>query len=272
MVARWQFIKETVTGATHLRQQKPNQDAIRHYETDTLLMIAVADGHGGEKYTHSKLGAQFAVQAAMTVLKNTFKEEADFSLSQIKHLAENDIPKAIVRCWRDAVDQYCVMHPPLEEKYKYRYFGTTLLTVLALPRCLVYWQLGDGDIVTVTDEALISWPMAADSRLLGNETTSLYGDKPWLDFRCTFQAITDAPPPRCILLASDGYSNAYASHADFEQTVVDLVSLIKSEGIQWVRQQLPAWLNEASQKGSGDDISVGILYNGESEIALADVA
>lgn len=262
MVASWQIISTSVIGAAHLLKGKPNQDAIRHYQAarDSVVIMAVADGHGGDKYTHSDFGAKFAVKAAITVLKDTFENQHDFSLSQIKRLAEEDIPKAIVRTWQEKIDQYCLRQPELNDQHKYRYFGTTLLIALILPRCIVYWQLGDGDIVIIQDDHSAARPMAADSRLLGNETTSLCGKKPWLDFRTCFQPITDNKPPRFILLATDGYSNSYASNADFEQTVLDITEFIKTEGHNWVREQLPDWLEETSKKGSGDDISVGIIY------------
>jgi serine/threonine protein phosphatase PrpC len=265
MVTSWQLISTSVIGASHLQKGKPNQDAIRHYQAaqDSLTIMAVADGHGGEKYTHSDFGAKFAVKAAITVLKETFKNQHDFSLSQIKHLSENDIPKAIVRSWQEKIDEYCQRQADLNNENKYRYFGSTLLVALILPRCIVYWQLGDGDIVTITDDNNLTRPIPADSRLLGNETTSLCGQKPWLDFRCHFQPITDNQPPRFILLSSDGYSNAYSSNADFQQTVLDIAEFMKTEGQTWVREQLPDWLEEASKNGSGDDISVGILFRAE---------
>ena len=258
----WQLISTSVTGASHLQKQKPNQDAIRHYQAvaDSLVIMTVADGHGGEKYSHSDWGAKFATKAAITVLKETFKNQQDFSLSQIKRLAEEDIPKAIVRSWQEKIDDYCQRQPALNNEHKYRYFGTTLLIALILPRCIVYWQLGDGDIITLADDGLLSHPIPIDNRLLGNETTSLCGKKPWLDFRTFFQPITDKQPPRFILLATDGYSNAHSSAAAFEQTVLDIAEFISTEGHAWVREQLPDWLEEASKKGSGDDISVGILY------------
>jgi serine/threonine protein phosphatase PrpC len=262
MVMAWQLISTSIKGASHQLNGKPNQDAIRHYQAagDGLIIMAVADGHGGEKYTHSDWGAKFAVSVANSVLKETFKNQDDFSLSQIKRLAEEDIPKAIVRSWQEKVDEVCLKQPDLNNEHKYRYFGTTLLIALILPRCIVYWQLGDGDIVNVWDDSRVTRPMLADSRLLGNETTSLCGKKPWLDFRTFFQPITDTPAPRFILLSSDGYSNSYPSNLDFEQTVLDIADFMKTEGQTWVREQLPDWLEEASKDGSGDDISVGILF------------
>ena len=256
----WQILSSSVTGASHLLKGKPNQDAIRHYHAADFTIMAVADGHGGEKYTHSDFGAKFAVKVAITVLKETFKNQADFSLSQIKHLAENDIPKAIVRSWQEKVDEFCQKQPTLNDENKYRYFGATLLVALILPRCVVYWQLGDGDIVTLWQDKKIARPMLADTRLLGNETTSLCGKKAWLDFRMAFQPMTDNPPPAFIFLSSDGYSNSYANNADFEQTLADIADLIQTEGANWVKNQLPDWLNETSKKGSGDDISVGVIF------------
>ncbi len=36
--------------------------------------------------------------------------------------------------------------------------------------------------------------------------------------------------------------------------------MILEDGLEEVNQNLEAWLNETSQLGSGDDISVGIMY------------
>ncbi len=261
MVADWQVISRSVRGATHLQNNKPNQDALGVYQAaqGLPLIVALADGHGGEKYTHSDMGAKFAVKAAIEVLKNTFKNPADFSLTQIKRLTEHDIPKAIVRSWREKIEVYNQAQH-LKSDAQYRIFGSTLLVCLLLPECIVYWQLGDGDILNLDCEAQLYRPLTKDPQLLGNETTSLCGDKPWLNFRSFFQPITDKQPPCFMMLSTDGYSNAYLNDAEFETTVRDIAKMLETEGSAWVKQQLPDWLSEASQQGSGDDISVVIVW------------
>ena len=36
--------------------------------------------------------------------------------------------------------------------------------------------------------------------------------------------------------------------------------MLDQEGVEPIARSLPSWLEEASQQGSGDDVSVAILY------------
>ena len=103
--------------------------------------------------------------------------------------------------------------------------------------------------------------MPKDERLIANETTSLCSDQAWNEVRVKFQALAGAPPA-LILAATDGYANSYRDEASFQQVARDLWEMIRDEGIEPVQSNLKHWLNEASQQGSGDDITVGILCQG----------
>ena len=45
----------------------------------------------------------------------------------------------------------------------------------------------------------------------------------------------------------------------------DMLSIIKEEGIDYVKNNLETWLKETTASGSGDDITLGLLYNTVSE-------
>ena len=74
-----------------------------------------------------------------------------------------------------------------------------------------------------------------------------------------FQTLAGAPPA-LILAATDGYANAYRDEASFRQVAGDFWTLLRDEGEAAVQPHLTEWLNEASQQGSGDDISVGLVW------------
>ena len=74
-----------------------------------------------------------------------------------------------------------------------------------------------------------------------------------------FQALAGAPPA-LILAATDGYANSFRDEAGFQQVARDLWAMLRDEGVEAVQSNLKDWLNEASQQGSGDDITVGIVY------------
>jgi hypothetical protein len=138
-------------------------------------------------------------------------------------------------------------------------YGSTLLTVLITPAFVLYLQLGDGDILTVTTAGEVSRPLPKDERLFANETTSLCVPHAWQDMRVGFHALTEALPA-LILLATDGYANSFRTDAGFLQVGSDLLEVLKTEGAEVVKEQLVTWLTDTSVRGSGDDITLGVLY------------
>lgn len=63
-----------------------------------------------------------------------------------------------------------------------------------------------------------------------------------------------------MLTATDGYVNSFRDEAGFRQVARDLWEMIRDEGVAAVQPNLKAWLNEASQQGSEDDVIVGIIW------------
>ncbi len=267
MVA-WHVLTETVRGASHHRNGLPNQDAVAYHqplEGHVPLLAAIADGHGSKHCSHSHLGAKFAVEAALENVNSLFNTP-NLTLPQIRMLAEN-VPKAISNCWRNKIDAYINNHLRIENslqikpgtKNRYLPFGTTLLVSCVLTECILYWQLGDGDIAIINRDNSLTLPMADDARLLGNDTTSLCSSKPWQDFRFTFMPLVDTSP-KALFLVTDGYKNSFKLTEGFYQALADISEFIDTDGAASVQQALAGWLNETSQQGSGDDITLAVIY------------
>ena len=123
----------------------------------------------------------------------------------------------------------------------------------------MYVQLGDGDILIIAEDGIVSSPFERDTRLFGNETTSLCSSYAWRDIQISLQ-IFSANPPSLILLSTDGYINSFSTTDAFHKVGSDILELIHENGWEYVIETLPAWLDEATLNGSGDDISVGLLY------------
>jgi serine/threonine protein phosphatase PrpC len=282
---RWQAIGASVRGASHIRAGRPNQDALRWWPrrgNGSTLILAVSDGHGGDRYTRSHIGAGIAVRTAVQVLSRDLlglypAEVAEADLSQIKGMCEEWLPKVIVRRWQERVQRHLRRYPlSADEQTMWispastalgaatrsdpgpRAYGATLLALVLTPHFHLYLQLGDGDMLTIGADRRVSRPpLAADERLLGNDTTSLCMSDAWRNLRLYFQPLV-APPPALILLATDGYANSFVDSAAFEQVGADLLDAIRREGPQAIEDQLPTWLHHTSGSGSGDDITVAL--------------
>lgn len=263
----WRILGKSIRGAAHLRNGLPNQDSLRIRATAPWV-LALADGHGSERCFRSDRGARYAAELALE-LGGTF--DATLSPSILKDWVENDLPRQIVQRWCEKVDSHIAAKPfskaqkkllKLAETHPERArlaYGTTLLLVVVTQDFIFYLQLGDGDILTVSSAGEVSRALPKDGRLLGNETTSLCMAQAWREMRTVFQVLAHEPPA-LILAATDGYANSFRDEASFQRVGSDLLHLIRQDGLAVVEHNLEAWLNESSQIGSGDDISLGLLY------------
>jgi len=271
----WQIIGASVRGANHLRHRIPNQDAILFspkHKAGSTVFLAISDGHGSERSFRSQQGAKFAVRAARFVCRDILRSycQTPQNLQKEEMLAiARYLPNQIVTQWRKMVENHLIQYPfQDEEKHLidnenvFLVYGATLLIVLISENFILYAQLGDGDILTVSNSNEVNHPLPTDERLFANETTSLCMPDAENNFRIKMEII-ESPPPVLILAASDGYANSFLKESGFLQVSTDLLTAIRQEGIDKVRYSLPTWLNETSIEGSGDDITAGIVYREE---------
>jgi serine/threonine protein phosphatase PrpC len=277
---RWNTMGSSVRGAAHLRTGLPNQDNWKTWlDQDggaASAVLAVADGHGSHRHFRSHLGSQFAVATAVSLLRDFVKTTSDAEADGLEKAATKDMPRLLVDGWHAAVTAHFEKNPFTEAELKTvadtegeeakqqvsrnpgLAYGATLLAVTATQNWILYLQLGDGDILTVNETGETSRPLPEDSRLMANQTTSLCQPEAWNDFRA--RLVKDVgTPPALVLLSTDGYSNSFRSEEDFLLIGRDYLEMIRERGVEPMKEELPAILEEASKKGSGDDITLGIL-------------
>jgi len=175
------------------------------------------------------------------------------NLSLLKDATEDWLPRAIVRKWVEVVTD----HLSGEEESIIAY-GATLIVAAVTERFALYLQLGDGEILTVSESGEVTRPLTRDDRLFGNETTSLCAPDAWRDFRVSFQPLTNSYPA-LILLSTDGYPNSFRHESGFLKVGSDILNIIREHGLAMVNDNLAGWLSDSTRAGSGDDITLGIL-------------
>ena len=279
---QWTVIGSSVRGASHLRSDMPNQDAI-HYIPETgsgsVVAMAVADGHGSAKSFRSDVGARIAVQVCIQVLNESWENivrNGHPNLTAIKRDGEDRLPKLISRLWRQRVDEHCAANPFSadelrkmkndkavteyinENKVNYQAYGATLLSALITETFMLCLQLGDGDILLVSPDFSVSRAVPKDPALIANETTSLCMPSPEREFRVVFLNLASSRPA-LVMMSTDGYSNSFSNDEGYLKAASDILAIAHEEGIESIRKQAPAWLEDASKKGSGDDITLGLI-------------
>ena len=272
----WQFLGESIRGFAHERNDKVNQDFISWYQGNKgngglPLIMGISDGHGSDKYYRSNVGARIAVEVALEKCPKLIDKTTQ-GMPDIKLI--DKLNRTLVTEWRRRVIEFEENNPVEVEERKIveklsvaeqkelendraLCYGSTLLYVIVEKEFILFGKLGDGNIICADILGNVSEPLEKDPALIANETYSLcMGDAEKL-----FQnrIIFEADFPELILLATDGYSNSFSSAEDFHQAGTDFLRLIQEEGTKAVGASLKKFLLETSKKGSGDDITVGII-------------
>jgi len=264
---------KSVTGASHIRAEKPCQDSHKCLKiSDTVTVLAVADGHGSERCLYSKTGSQIAVNTFCSVIKELLasceNQPLEFLTSYLNREGELRISQTIEEEWKNRVwkahlknkrEKATDADGNPDKNSVYRLYGTTLLGLLIMPEFLFGFQLGDGDILRIDGEQVQSVIMA--DKILGTETHSLSSQNAWKKAITVMRSRDEtAESPHMYLMSTDGFANSYPSTEAFEQTCREYFEMIQEHGFEAVAGNLRDWLNETSEQGCGDDITVVMAY------------
>jgi hypothetical protein len=278
----WKVAHACVRGSSHQRSGLPNQDAAQCTVTPgaqgTVAVAVVSDGHGSPRHFRSQIGSSLAVSTVAGTLQG-FLRESVASNGHVPFVPEqvHELERKIVSGWLAAVQSDLEHNPFTEaelaavekedgmegrtavESSPELAYGATLLAAGATDKVLLYLQLGDGEILSVSATGATTRPLPPDDRLIANQTTSLCQPEAWKDFRSSW--VTNGALPSLVLLSTDGYANSFRSDEDFLKIGQDYLEIIRQQGIASLAEELPAILTEATQQGSGDDITLAIMQD-----------
>lgn len=138
-------------------------------------------------------------------------------------------------------------------------YGTTLIGVMLAENFWLGLQIGDGKCVAVSKDGEFTQPIPWDEQCFLNVTTSICDENAAKEFRFCFERTL----PAAVFIGSDGIDDCFAG----DERLYDFYRLTLRSFAQTNDQtavsQLKDYLPTLSEKGSGDDMSVGIIVNTE---------
>lgn len=259
----WAVLSASRIGSVHLRDELPLQDAVHTWTDGGQAVAAVADGHGHKAHFRSDIGSALAAVSAVEELRRVVAELTDpESAGDLVTAAA----AAIVDNWVTKVRHHIEANPfdVSDEQHEaavddpLRPYGTTLLAAAVSGDLLVVLQIGDGDAVLVTDQGEALRAVADDPDLDGVRTSSLCEPEPLRALR-TAVIDTRVEDVALLFLCTDGFGTSRVDAGGWwRQTGEQLVDFGRTRGLDWMREQLPQWLEEPAQIG-GDDTSMVII-------------
>jgi hypothetical protein len=286
---KWLANGRSIKGLIHDKSGMPNQDSIKwiYSQISNSIIMAIADGHGSTIHFRSKTGSRFAVTTAIETIDKFFKRQTiEFSnISQYKDVIRYSLPKILVHNLIDKVTEHVQKFPFTQQEIRLLIkkidngviekllndpkiaYGSTLIVAVLIDKFIIFFQIGDGNILTVNNIGNIICPLDdiqdgeinPSSVISLNQTASLSMNNSWSEFKTRIYNHYDIKP-ELILLTTDGYSNSFNNNRNFQKIGTDYLEILKKDGYIHVIKNLKKILKETSARGSGDDITLGFLY------------
>ncbi len=263
------------TGASHRRAGRPCQDAVlcrelRDPQGQPVMVMAVADGHGGSRYWRSEVGSRLACAVALDAVQGALAsgppgggdggagEAADGERGWSRWL-ERELPEAIQRRWLAEVEAHWHSDPG-EGGFEPLLYGSTLGLVVMTARWWGHTGLGDWDLVRVEADGRARLLQEENEPVaLGEATCSLCQPQAADLFarRAALHPITTGDDAFALVLCTDGIRKSCATDADF-LTLAAWLARCGSTAEPEEAASLPEALDRISREGSGDDVTVAI--------------
>lgn len=269
MLTSWAAVRVcSRRGAAHLRRGQPCQDAslLRRFSTgqgESLLLLAVADGHGAARHHRSAVGSALACEAAAATLAEGLAAGLAAEPEELRHWLAEGWPAAVQRHWRAATEEHwraaAADAAAAAMPYSPIPYGTTLGLLLLGPGWWAHAGLGDWDLVGIGP--------AGETQLLSEEP-ALYGSGEATASLCQETGVLVgwrwglqpqlAAAPFALALCTDGVRKSCASDGDFLALAGWLAELAGRPTAPGGEQELAAALDRISREGCGDDVSVAL--------------
>lgn len=282
-------------GESHKADNKPCQDAsFSAVYDDGLALAIVCDGHGGERYFRSDVGARMATEVIRDSVK-TFVENVDKSMfvgqpftaeeaitSEEVIKKQKPIDKAfrqlfssIIYQWNQRIADHAANTPISEWEQEHvpqkyldelhtsetfeKLYGCTLMVYAQTPEYWFAFHLGDGKCVSFQQSPLWTMPIPWDERCFLNKTTSLCDSNAINEFRYCYEG--DGQYPWAIFLGSDGMDDSFGEDSNLVNFYIQVVKMLVTEGKEATIASIESDLPQLSKIGSKDDMSVAFAYN-----------
>jgi hypothetical protein len=259
------------------------------------MVMAVADGHGGEDYPLSDVGSQLACERALAEVSGAILRRplAGESIGAWEQWLKLDLPRALHASWLKACERHWqqlqteleesglgphaasgpasddapVGLPPELAEFRPHLYGTTLGVVVMTPEWWGHTGVGDWDLVRLWGQGeaeLVSSELP--DQVDGDVTASLARERAWDLFspRAALLPVRARERPFALLMSTDGLRKSCASTADLLGLCGRLTEFALAEGHGEAvdGEGLEAALDHISAEGCGDDLSLAIAVCG----------
>ena len=276
----------SVRGLSHVLTGKECQDSSASWQGKKYSAVIISDGHGGEKYFRSATGSRIACEVGKEVISSFMESIRKSNLFDVftKKSAKRDemfsrLERSIIQRWNEEVEadsadfpfeadaRFAALNDSDKEsviRTHSKAYGATFIAAVVTAHYFFVLKLGDGNVCVLKENApQLFFGLAdelKDDRLQFNLTTSLCGGDADKEFKHCFVNTDKDYPIDGLILTTDGIINSYTSEQAYLDFMGNIFSAYREESVASAHSELAEFLPRLSEKGSGDDLSVGIVF------------
>lgn len=293
----------TCQGESHKAINKVCQDYSFSRTSKGVSIAVVCDGHGGNRYFRSDIGAKFATDITVECVESFLndvhpsiwgsdglvqrsaittetKQEIFYKSTKVDN-ALRQLFSSIIYKWQTKILEHA-QNTPLSEvelntlsseyiddfnnnHHIEKTYGCTLMCCVIAEQFWFAFHVGDGKCIAFDNNGCWSEPIPWDEKCFLNKTTSICDSNVSEEFRYCYQS--DGNFPLAVFLGSDGIDDSFGETENMVNFYIQFLKLIDEKGHSDALKSLEETLPQLSQIGSKDDMSVACVYN---ENTLAD--
>ena len=146
-------------------------------------------------------------------------------------------------------------------------YGCTLIAYVVTEDYSFGLQIGDGKCIHVDKNGNFSEPIPWDEDCQMNVTTSICDDNAIEEFRFAISS----QAPLAVFCGSDGIDDSYATPEELYALYRSIIKIFIEHGKDVGKKEIEEYLPILSKKGSGDDVSIGMILDENYAKRIAQV-
>jgi serine/threonine protein phosphatase PrpC len=269
----FELINSSVRGISHISNSKVCQDATiaceQYYRGKPIILSAVSDGHGGEKYIRSDIGAHFAIISFYEVAVEFGRWIIAYQPSDEEKNREFEkrFVRKLLKRWYELIEKHYEENPldsPIDTIATL--YGCTISFVLVCEDKVFAGQIGDGAIFhyTTNQEKVFTILSDVNSNTLGLSTDSLCSSNAIYRYFCKTFPINPSSSG-ILLLSTDGLVDSLQENIKI--ALKDIYQKSQVFGKEWLRKMWGTQLAKWSYEGVGDDMGTVLMFYGKSDVS-----
>ena len=240
--------KGSTIGCKNIIKSSCSQDFSIYKKYNNYLICSVADGHSMDVFKYSHIGSKLACQTILDISERYLQDNSELFINNLK---EGIIQKQIKLKWRNLVYEDFYKRNYRAYKLDYRLYGTTLTFFILLKDKMIFFNLGDGNILIKEDHTYNFIFKNNNYRVINSLAHENCEEK--MQYK-----IIDRYKKIKLAVFTDGFINCFNTYDELKSELdrtFDMLS--KNIFTMWSLEKIyKHHLDNLSRYGSFDDISI----------------